>query len=378
MSDLTEEQTILKDAARGWVEERMPVVALRRLRATPTAAGFDPVLWREMAEMGWAGIIVPETFGGADFGYRSFGLVLEELGRTLAASPLLASALIAVTAFRLGGSDAQQARWLPAISAGESVATVAVDEGPHHAPDCVALSARRSDGGWILDGRKYWVVDGPGADLLIVAARTGGAPGDRHGLSLFVVPATTAGIIVERLETVDCRAAAHLHLSDVRLGDEALLGRVDEGWTVLDRTLDAARAGLAAEMLGSATAGFEMVLDYLKTRVQFGRPIGTFQALQHRAALMFVELELTRSSVEAALAALDAEAEEVATLCSLAKATASQTFHLVSSEMIQMHGGIGMTEEHDAGFYLKRARVAETLFGGAGFHRARYAALMGY
>jgi alkylation response protein AidB-like acyl-CoA dehydrogenase len=378
MAVLTEEQTMLRDAAKAWTAEKSPVAALRRLRDQGSETGFDPALWTEMGAMGWAGVVVPEAYGGSDFGYRALGLVLEETGRTLTASPLLSTALVGASALIMGGSAAQKAAWLPKIAAAECVTALALEEHPHHAPAQTALAATRADRGWSLTGSKRFVIDGGAADLFIIAARTSGQAGDDHGLTLFLVPGDAQGLARKRLSTVDSRGAADISLADVRLGDDAVLGSVDLGFDLLDKILDRARTGLAAEMVGSAAQAFEITLDYLKTRTQFGQLIGAFQALQHRAAKMFTALEMTRSCVEAALDAIDGNANDVRALCSLAKAKASETLHLVSNEMVQMHGGIGMTDAHDAGFYLKRARVAEALFGGAAFHRDRYAALMGF
>ena len=377
MAVLTEEQTMLRDAAKGWASESAPVGALRKLRDSKSQKTFDPAAWAEMGQMGWAGVIVPEAYDGSAFGYLGLGLILEETGRTLAASPLLSTAMIAASALQLGGSDAQKQAWLPKIATGEAVATLAIDEGSHHAPARTALSATKSGAGYVLNGTKTLVLDGEAADLLIVAARTGGQPGDPAGLTLFVVPADTAGVSRSHLSLIDSRGAAKIAFDGVEVGADAVLGEVDNGWAVLEPTLDRAYAGLAAEMLGSASAAFDITLDYLKTRTQFGQVIGTFQALQHRAAKWFTDLETTRSCVEAALEALDAGADSRA-LASLAKAKASELVHLASNEMVQMHGGIGMTDAHDAGLYMKRARVAEALFGGASFHKDRYARLLGF
>ena len=377
MAVLTEEQTMLRDAAKGWASESAPVGALRKLRDSKSQKTFDPAAWAEMGQMGWAGVIVPEAYDGSAFGYLGLGLILEETGRTLAASPLLSTAMIAASALQLGGSDAQKQAWLPKIATGEAVATLAVDEGSHHAPARTALSATKSGAGYVLNGTKTLVLDGEAADLLIVAARTSGQPGDPAGLTLFLVPGDTAGVSRSHLSLIDSRGAAKIAFDGVEVGADAVLGEVDNGWAVLEPTLDRAYAGLAAEMLGSASAAFDITLDYLKTRTQFGQVIGTFQALQHRAAKWFTDLETTRSCVEAALEALDAGADSRA-LASLAKAKASELVHLASNEMVQMHGGIGMTDAHDAGLYMKRARVTEALFGGASFHRDRYARLMGF
>ncbi|MET3664580.1 acyl-CoA dehydrogenase family protein [Caulobacter sp. 1776] len=377
MAVLTEEQTMLRDAAKGWTSQSAPVGALRKLRDGKTGQSFDPAAWAEMGAMGWAGVVVPEAYDGSAFGYLGLGLILEETGRTLAASPLLSTAMIAASALQLGGSDDQKQAWLPRIATGEAVATLAIDEGSHHAPARTALTATRGASGYVLNGTKTFVLDGEAADLLIVAARTGGKPGDTDGLTLFLVPGDAPGVTRTHLALVDSRGAARIAFDGVEVGMASVLGQVDKGWAVLEPTLDRAYAGLAAEMLGSASAAFDITLDYLKTRTQFGQVIGTFQALQHRAAKWFTDLETTRSCVEAALEAVDAGGDTRA-LASLAKAKASELVHLASNEMVQMHGGIGMTDAHDAGLYMKRARVTEALFGGASFHRDRYARLMGF
>ena len=378
MAVLNEEQTMLRDAAKSWVQEKSPVTAFRKMRDSGVELGYDAAAWNEMAEMGWAGVIIPEEYGGSNFGYLSMGLILEETGRTLTASPLLASGLAAASALVLGGSEEQKSEWLPKIAGGEIVGTLAVDEGAHHAPEKVALKAEKSGSGYKLTGTKSFVLEGLAANLLIVSARTSGKPGDTDGITLFLVPADAAGVTRKRLHLADSRGAANIEFAGVEVGADAVLGEVDKGWPLLEKTLDRARAGLAAEMLGSALQAFETTLDYLKVRVQFGQVIGSFQALQHRAAKMFTDLELARSAVEAALQAIDADTPDVPELVSLAKAKMGDVFHLVSNEMVQMHGGIGMTDAHDSGLFMKRARVTEALFGGASFHRDRYARLMGF
>lgn len=377
MAVLTEEQTMLRDAAKGWTTDSAPVGALRKLRDGKSGASFDTAAWAEMGQMGWAGVIVPEEHNGSAFGYLGLGLVLEETGRNLVASPLLSTALISASALSLAGTDAQKSAWLDKIALGEAVATLAVDEHSHHAPLRTALAATKSGDGFTLNGEKTFVIDGEAADLLIVAARTSGKPGDSDGLTLFLVPTDTAGVTRTHLALADSRGAAKITFADVKVGADAVLGQIDKGWAVLEPVLDRAYIGLAAEMLGTANAAFDITLDYIKTRTQFGQVIGTFQALQHRAAKWFTDLETTRSCVEAALEALDAGSDTRA-LASLSKAKASEVLHLASNEMVQMHGGIGMTDAHDSGLYMKRARVAEALFGGAAFHRDRYARLQGF
>jgi alkylation response protein AidB-like acyl-CoA dehydrogenase len=362
MAVLSEEQSMLRDAAKSWVQEKSPVTAFRKMRDSGAELGYDVAAWNEMAEMGWAGVIIPEEYGGSDFGYLSMGLILEELGRTLTASPLLSSGLAAASALILGGSDAQKSEWLPKIAEGAVVATLAVDEGPHHHPDKVATTFK--DGK--ITGKKTFVLEGMAAGLLVVSAK------GPDGTGLYLVKADDKGVSRQRLALADSRGAANITF------DGAAAEPLTGGAELLEKVLDRARAGVAAEMLGSAQQAFETTLDYLKVRVQFGQVIGSFQALQHRAAKMFTDLELSRSAVEAALAAIDADSPDVPELVSLAKAKMGDTFHLVSNEMVQMHGGIGMTDAHDAGFYLKRARAAEAAFGNQAYHRDRYAKIQGY
>jgi len=378
MAVLTEEQSMLRDAARTWTQEKSPVSAFRKMRDSGQPLGYDPAAFNEMAEMGWTGVIIPEEYGGSDFGYLSLGLVLEETGRTLTASPLLSTALAAASALILGGTAAQKEAWLPKIAAGEAVGTLAIEEGPHHAPEKVALAATKSGAGYSLSGKKTFVLEGMAASVFVVSARTSGKAGDKAGVTLFLVPADAKGVSRKQLKLADSRGAAIVTFENVEVGADAVLGEADKGFDLLEKVLDRARAGLSAEMLGSAIQSFETTLDYLKTRVQFGQVIGSFQALQHRAAKMFTDLELARSCVEAALAAIDNDSPDVPELVSLAKAKVGDTLHLVSNEMVQMHGGIGMTDAHDAGFYLKRARAAEAAYGGQAYHRDRYARINGY
>ena len=375
MAVLSEEQSMLRDSARTWVQEKSPVTAFRKMRDSNAPLGYDPAAFAEMAEMGWTGVIIPEAFGGSEFGYLGLGLILEETGRTLTASPLLSSALAAASAIILGGSEGQKSEYLPAIASGELVGTLAIDEGAHHAPEKVALAAKKSGSGYSLTGTKTFVLEGMAAGLFVVSARTSGKPGETDGISLFLVKADGKGVSRKALKLADSRGAANVTFDGA---EGALLGEEGKGWPLLEKTLDRARAGLAAEMLGAAIQAFETTLDYLKVRVQFGQVIGSFQALQHRAAKMFTDLELSRSCVEAALQAIDDDSADVPELVSLAKAKMGDTLHLVSNEMVQMHGGIGMTDEHDAGLYLKRARAQETAFGGQAWHRDRYARLQGF
>jgi alkylation response protein AidB-like acyl-CoA dehydrogenase len=378
MAALTQEQSMLKDQAFAWVTEQAPVQSFRAMRDSGIDTGFAPATWEAIVEMGWTGILIPEPYGGSDLGYLTFGVVLEQLGRQLTASPLFASALVGASAVLLGGSDAQKQVLLPKVVDGSEILTLAVDEGPRHAPASIALAADKTADGFRLDGAKSFVVEGMSATTFVVAARSSSTLGETDGITLLLVPADTAGLTRERLATVDSRGYANVRFDSVEVGADAVLGEVNQGGPVFEAVLDRARAGLSAEMLGTAAQAFDMTLEYLKTRQQFGRLIGSFQALGHRAAELFGAMELARSCVEAALQAIDAEADDVAELASLAKCKAGDFLHDMSNQLIQIHGGIGMTDEFDAGFYLKRARVLENLFGNQAFHRDRYARLLGF
>lgn len=386
---LTEDQRLLQDTARDFFAERAPLKARRADR--DAGRPFDPVLWDEIAGLGFAGALVPEAFGGAGMGWRALGVVLEAAGRTLAASPLLQSGLVGVAASKMLGDEAQRASLLPALAAGSVTTALALDEGAHHAPARIGMRAVRDGAGWRLDGRKRFVPDGATASHLLVAALAAPTADAPEGLTVFIVESTAAGLSRTPLSMADSRGMADLDFTAVRVGADAVLGGsagVGSAAPGLERVLDAARIGLAAEMLGAADALSALTIDYLKQRRQFGQPIGAFQALQHRAAKMYIDLELTRSCVTAALDALDdadsagpsaAEAAaQIPALASLAKARAGDTLHLVTNEAVQLHGGIGMTDAHDAGLFLKRARVAEALYGSAGWHRDRSARLEGY
>ena len=377
---LNEEQNMLKDSAKDFCTNNAPIGQLRDLRDTDNAEGFDKDTWSAMVELGWAAIPWAEEHGGLAFGYKGLGVVTEETGRTLAASPLYASVWIGGTLVNLGGSDAQKAEILPQVAAGEMLMALALEEGHRHAPYSVAATATAAGDSYTLDGKKTFVLDGHVADKLVVAARTSGDKDARDGITLFLVDRTASGVTVTRTKMADSRNAANVDLSGVTVSADAVLGSVGQGADVLDPALDIARIGLAAEMLGSLQECFERTVEYLKERKQFGVPIGSFQALKHRAANMFCEIELSKSCVLEALTALDEgrDAQDIAKLASLTKAKVGETFNLVSREGIQMHGGIGMTDEFDIGFFIKRAAVTEQTFGDVNFHRNRYGELEGY
>ncbi|WP_374241952.1 acyl-CoA dehydrogenase family protein [Zoogloea sp.] len=372
----SEEQRLLADTASEFLAARSPVSAQRRLRDEGSAEGFDPALWQEMVNLGWSAIPFPEALGGLDFGCKGLGAVFEQIGSKLGAAPLLSSVVLGGSVLELAGSAAQQSEWLPALIAGERRIALALDEQPRHDPAGTALAARREGEGWVLTGDKVFVVDGLGAEAFVVVARTAGTPGETAGLSLFLVPAATAGVQLSPVKLVDSRNHARLRLAGVQLPASALVGGEGEAWAALDAALDRGRVCLAAELLGAAQTLFDTTVDYLKTRVQFDVPIGSFQALQHRAAWCFTHLQLARSTVMAGLAALDdrsLDAAGRARLASLAKWKAGEVAHLVSREAVQMHGGMGVTDELDVGLFLKRIRVAQACLGDGDFHCQRYA-----
>lgn len=375
---LNDDQVMLQDAARGFVSEKAPVAALRKVRDEKVADGFDRGLWREMAEMGWTGVVVPEDQGGLGFGYVGAGIICEEMGRTLTASPFLSTAVMAATALSRAGTPAQKERWLPAILSGNAIIATAVDEGRRHDPAQIALKAERSGNGFRLTGRKSYVADGQAADALLVAARTGGAAGETAGVSLFLVDPKAGGLTAERLSTVDSRGAAELTFEGVQVTADDVIGEVDDGFGLLEIVLGAGRAGLAAELTGNAAESFGRTVDYLKERKQFGRTIGAFQALQHRAAHLFCEVELAKSAVLSALQALDSDPAGASLAVSVAKAKASSVARLAAQEAVQMHGGIGMTDAIDIGLFMKRMQVASSLYGDADFHADRVATARGF
>jgi len=377
---LNEDQLMLQESARAFCREQAPVAVLRAMRDTRDAVGYPQDLWQNMAGLGWAGMAIPEAFGGFEFGYSGLGIVLEETGRTLVPTPLVSTVLLSATAINLAGSNEQKSLLLPAVVAGEAVIAFALEESSFHDPLKVSLSAVKTAHGYVLEGEKKFVLDAASADHFIVVARTAGQSGETAGISLFVLDANTPGILVKPLSMVDSRSAANVSFDKVVVPPSALLGNEGAAWPALERTLDIARIGLSAEMLGSIQEVFERTVEYLKQRTQFGVQIGAFQALQHRAALMYSEIELCKSLVRKALSELDRgdDAQDIPALASMCKAKLCEVSALISNEGVQMHGGIGMTDEFDLGFFLKRARVAQQTLGDALFHRDRYASLRGF
>ena len=376
---LTEDQTLLSRTALGFVAEHAPLSQLRKLRDTGDERGYSRATYSKMAELGWTAIPFSEEEGGLGMGLAELILVTEAMGRTLAPEPLIPSVVLAGRALALAGNSAQKSEWLAPLIAGDKVLAFA-----HSAPrgrydlTRVPFVAQRSGSGYKLTGRASAVWGGQLADGYVVAARTAGQDGEQEGISLFVLPPSSKGLTTQRQTRVDSLNVAELVLDGVALGESSLLGREGEGYPVLSRVVDEATVALCGEMLGGMSEALERTRVYLKERRQFGVLIGTFQALKHRAARLFVELELSRSAVMAAARALDGESPDAALLVSVAKARLSDAYCLVANEAVQMHGGIGMTDEHDIGFFMKRARASELTFGDSTYHRDRFATLSNY
>src|SRR6201986_4909123 len=375
---LTEEQSMLRDSARGLISDKAPVSHLRQLRDAKEATGFSRDLWKAFAEMGFSGLLVPEAFGGSGLGYVEAGVVMEEIGRTLMPSPFLATAVLAASALSRGGSDAQKSAYLPKISDGSLLAALAVDEGAKHRPLQAAMQAVRSGNGFKLKGEKAFVVDGHTADLLIVAARTAGAAGEINGLTLFLVDPKAKGIAIERTAMVDAHNAARIVFDNAEVNADGVLGEVDQGFGLLEGILNIGRGAVASEMVGLSEEVFGRTVTYLKDRKQFGKAIGEFQALQHRAAQLYIDIEITRAAVLKAQQALDADVATAAGAVAVAKARAGTTATRAVQEGVQMHGGMGMTDQFDIGFFMKRARVCEELFGDANYHADQLARMRSY
>src|SRR5829696_5557480 len=354
---------MLRDSARGLISDKAPVAHLRGLRYSKDATGFSRDLWKTFAEMGFSGLLVPENFGGSGLGCVEAGVVMEEIGRNLMPSPFLSTAVLAVSALSRGGSEAQKSAHLPKIADGSLLAS---------------LQAVRSGNGFKLSGAKALVVDGHTADLLIVAGRTGGAAGERNGLTLFLVDPKAKGVAIERTVMVDAHNAARIEFTDVEVDADHVLGEVDQGGALLDGVLNIGRGAVASEMVGLSEEVFSRTVTYLRERKQFGKLIGEFQALQHRAAELYVDIEITRAAVLKALQAIDADLDKAGSAVAVAKARAGTTATLAVQEGVQMHGGMGMTDQFDIGFFMKRARVCQELFGDSNYHADQLARMKSY
>ncbi|MFT5885881.1 MAG: alkylation response protein AidB-like acyl-CoA dehydrogenase [Arcticibacterium sp.] len=366
---LNEEQALLKESAKDFFNLRAPISAIRKLRDEKHPDGFEKALWAEMAKLGFAGITIPEKYEGLEFGYVALGQLLEENGRTLSASPIISTVLMSATLLNLAGTEEQKNEYLPQIASGNLLVSLAHQETSVYKPNRVETKATKEGNNYILNGSKTFVLDAHVADKLVVSTQL------NSEVALFIVDAKIEGLKITKTPLIDSRYAANLELTNVKvLASDKLSG----GKETLESTLDITCIGLSAEMLGLAQEGFERTVAYLKERKQFGVTIGSFQALQHRAAKIFIEIELCKSIVIKALTAVDNNSENLSQLASLAKAKLGQTVKLVTNEAIQMHGGIGMTDDMDFGFFIKRARVLQQTLGDYNYHLDRYASLNGY
>ncbi len=371
---LNEEQIQLQDTARGFILQHAPVKHMRALRDAKDATGFSRDLWKQFAELGLTGILIGEEDGGLGLGHVEAGVVLEEIGRNLSPSPFLATAVAAVEALK---GTPHAARYFPGILGGDMVAALAIDEGAKHR-STVGLKAERSGNGFKLSGAKQFVTHGHVADVIIVAARTAGAADDANGITLFAVDRNAAGLTSEAERLADSSLAARMKFDGVEVDADAVIGEVDHGGNPLGRLLRAGRVGASAELLGVGAGAMDMTVSYLKERKQFGMRIGSFQALQHRAAHLYSEMEVARAAVLKAQQLLDAGDAKADEAVSVAKAMTAMATTLSVQEGVQMHGGIGMTDEYDIGFYMKRGRVLAEMFGDANFHADQIARAAGY
>jgi alkylation response protein AidB-like acyl-CoA dehydrogenase len=374
---LNDDQNMLRDSARDFMVSEAPVAHFRKYRDMECKDGFAHGLWKQFGEMGFTGILIPEDQGGLGLGHIEAGIVLEEIGRNLSPSPFLSTSVAAVEALKLA-DKAMRDRWFPGIIAGETVIGLAIDEGPKHRPEKTACVAERSGNGFKLSGHKQFVVQGASSDMLIVVARTAGSAGEQDGLTVFAVETDADGLSTEAARLVDSSMGAHVKFDGVELTADAVIGDVDGGWSVLSNMLNAGRVGAAAEMVGVGTGAMDITFDYLKTRKQFDRVIGEFQALQHRAAHLYGEMEGARSIVLKAQSMLDEGHDKAELYVSAAKAKAGLACNLSVREGVQMHGGIGMTDEYDIGLYMKRDRALAEFMGDIYFHADRVATMNGY
>ena len=375
---LNEEQQSLKDIASEFLQSNAPVTHFREIRDTQNELGYDESLWMEMVNLGWSGILIPEEYGGFDFGMIGMGSILEEAGKTLTPSPLFSTGVLGASLLTLGGNDSQKQTYLPQIVDGTLTTALALEESNRHAPYSIDTQAKKNGDQFIISGCKNFVIDGHSSNLLIVAARTEGSVNDESGITLFLVNSDSQGVEITKTSMVDSRNAANIKFSDVTVSSDNILGEENNGASLLEVVLDRAQIAISAEMLGNASQAFNLTLEYLKERKQFGAVIGTFQALQHRAAEMYSELELTKSSVIAACNAVDENSNDLRRMASLAKFKSGETNHLITNEAVQMHGGVGVTDEYDVGPFMKRARVTEQIFGNSEYHIDRYATLSDY
>jgi alkylation response protein AidB-like acyl-CoA dehydrogenase len=371
----SDEQELLRSTARKFFENESPSETVRRLMDTPE--GMTPELWAKLAEQGWLGLIFPEAYDGMGLGFVDLTVLMEEMGRAVIPGPYFSTVLLGGLAILEAGNEAQKKEWLPKIAGGARRATLAwMEPTAMLGPAGVTLAAKAAGGGHTLSGTKLFVPDAHTADAIVVAARTGGGAGE-DGVSLFLVPRTARGVEVKLLPTMDqTRKLCEVTLTDVTLGPEALLGAPGRGWKPLERVLERACVALCAEMCGGAQKVLDMTVEYAKIRQAFGKPIGSYQGVKHKAADMLVDVENSKSITYYAAWAMDESSPEGSLAVSMAKAYVSDAYRKVSAAGIQLHGGIGFTWEHDLHLYFKRAKGSEFTFGDATYHRERVAQLV--
>ena len=371
---LNEEQQMLKTSAKEFLAENAPVEALRKLRDSNDPKGYDPALWSQMAELGFAGIAIPENHGGLGFGYTGLGQILEETGRNLTASPLISTVVLGASLINIAGNEHQKAALLPAIADGNLLVSVANEESNAHKPFEAETRFRKTSNGYSISGTKKFVLEGGSANKFIVSAKKT----KTSGLTLFIVDAGAKGVKIERTPMMDSRNIVTVTFKGAKAAATDILGAEGEGAAPLEKALDIARIGLSAEMLGSMMEAYDRTIAYLKERQQFGVPIGVLQGLQHRAADMYCEIENCKGLVIKSLQAIDSDSKGLAMYASMTKAKVSQVLKRVTNEAIQMYGGIGMTDDEEIGFFMKRARVAQRTFGDSNYHLDRFASLNGF
>jgi len=364
----SEEQEMLRQSARQFLETECSMTYVRKMMEDDT--GYSPEQWKKMAELGWQGLIIPEEYGGSGLDMIDMTVVLEEMGRVVMPGPFFATVILGGLAIDLGGSKAQKKKYLPKIADGSLKATLAqVEESGRWDADGIMMPATKTDSGFTLSGTKLFVHDAHNSDLLIVPARTRGKGGTK-GITLFLVDARSQGVQISLLKTMDqTRKLCEVSFADVQVGKDAVLGKANDGWTLLDRLIDRAKVALCAEMCGGAQRVLEMSVDYAKVREQFGKPIGSFQAIQHKCANMMVQTESAKSATYYAAWAVANNVAEAHLSACMAKAYGSDAYRIVSGEGIQIHGGIGFTWEHDMHLYFKRAKGSEVTFGDATWNR---------
>ena len=372
-----EDRALIRDSARGFLADNATTADVRRWMATDL--GYDREVWSQVAgELGWPAVPVPEDHGGLGLGLGETALLMEEMGAALFCSPFFATVCLAGSAIGLGGNEAQKAEWLPFIAGGELTATLALTEKTGRIDSDAILTEAKADGdSYILNGAKRFVIDGHSADLLIVAARTSGTVG-ANGVSLFAVQGDAYGVARQALPTLDqTRRQADIQLAGVRVDRAALIGEFGNGWSVISKTLDTGITALAAEQAGGMRRVLQLTVDYLQERVQFGRQIGSFQAIKHRCADMMVKVESALAAANCAAEAADAGDADFPMLAAMAKAYCSDAYFACAGESIQLHGGVGFTWEYDPHLFFKRARASASMLGDANYHRERIAVGLG-